>query len=43
VPFWLDTLDIKHTVWHVPYRRLKRTLRVEFYSKIDREGAHRIR
>ena len=37
VPFWLDTLDIKHTVWHVPYRRLKRTLRVEFYSKLDRE------
>ena len=37
VPFWLDTLSIKHTVWHVPYRRLKRTLRVEFYGKIDRE------
>jgi hypothetical protein len=37
VPFWLDTLGIKYIVWHVPYRRLKRTLQVEFYSKRDRE------
>ena len=36
VPTFLRTLQIKYVTWHVPYRRLKRKLLVEFYTKRDR-------
>ena len=38
VPIWLRALQREYLVWHVPYRRLKRILSVEFYTGTDKNS-----